>query len=161
MCAILDADRLHEVFGSGNRSEPGTKFYDWLEKHGKLVVGGQLRNELGRSNSFLKWYRQAILSGLATDINDHKVNELTEKLINEGSCESKDAQIIALAQTSNARLLYSNDGDLNSDFQNSNLINNPRGKIYSTLIKDRSGTRPKKFGPSHKKLLSDRRLCRN
>lgn len=78
MCAFLDADCLHEVFGSGDRSEPGTKFYDWLEVHGKLVVGGPLREELGRSNSFLKWYRQAILSGLATDINDHIVNEITE-----------------------------------------------------------------------------------
>lgn len=91
MCATLDADCLHEVFGSGDRPEPGTKFYDWLEKHEKLVVGGPLREELGRSNNFLKWYRQAILSRLATEINDHIVNEITEQLINEGSCQSNDA----------------------------------------------------------------------
>lgn len=151
MCATLDADCLHEVFGSGDRPEPGTKFHDWLEKHGKLVVGGPLREELGRSNNFLKWYRQAILSGLATEFNDRIVNEKTEKLINEGSCQSNDAYIIAIAQVSNVRLLYSNDGNLNSDFQNSNLINNPRGKIYSTQIKDRSGTRPKKIWPKPQK----------
>ena len=161
MCAILDADCLHEVFGSGDRPETGRKFYDWLEKHGKLVVGGQLRKEFGRNKKFSQWQRQAILPRSVTDINDHIVNERAEHLKNEGSCESNDAHIIALARISNAQLLYSNDGELDSDFQNSDLINNPRGKIYSTQIKDRSGTRPKNFGPSHKQLLSDRRLCRN
>lgn len=47
-------------------------------------------------------------------------------------CVSDDEHIIALAQISGARLLYSNDGDLHKDFRNKNLIDNPRGKVYST-----------------------------
>ena len=161
MCAILDNSCRDEVFGSGDRHEAAKKFLDWLGPKTNLVVGGKLREELNESGAFSRWCQQAINAGWVITIDDKIVNERTEDLLNDNSCKSNDAHVIALAQVSNARLLYSNDGDLNSDFQNSNLIKNPRGKIYSTQLKDRSGTRSKKFGPSHKKLLSDRRLCRN
>ena len=163
MCAILDISCRDEVFGCGDgeRHEAAKRFFDWLGPKTNLVVGGKLREELAGPGKLSDWYRQAINAGWVTSIDDDIVNERTEHLKIQGSCESNDAHIIALAQFRNARLLYSNDGDLNSDFQKSNLIKNPRGKIYSTQIKDRSGTRAKKFGPSHKKLLGDRRLCRN
>lgn len=160
MCAIIDANCLHEVFGSGNRPEAGRKFYDWLEKRGKLVIGGKLRKELGHDSRFLQWYRQAINSGLVTDVDDVTVNKKTKELNKNKSCKSNDAHIIALAQISQARLLYSNDCCLQDDFQNSDLIKNPRGKIYTTIIKDKLGTRQKEFGKSHKKLLNNRSLCR-
>ena len=41
--------------------------------------------------------------------------------------------VLALAQVSGARLLYSNDQTLQRDFKNSKLIKNPRGNVYTTL----------------------------
>ena len=55
-----------------------------------------------------------------------------EKLLQEERCRSNDTHVIALAQISGARLLYSNDKDLHVDFKNKRLIDEPRGKIYST-----------------------------
>ena len=51
MCAILDADCLHEVFGSGNRSEPGTKFYDWLENMENRLLADRQEMILGEATA--------------------------------------------------------------------------------------------------------------
>ncbi len=153
MCAILDADCLNEVFGRKDRPESGEKFLEWLEKQGTLVIGGKLRDELGKSNRFLRWYQQAVNSGLVINFDDNHVNETADNLTRQKSCISNDTHIIALAQVSNARLLYSYDVDLHTDFGNSNLIQKPRGKIYST-------NRSSKFSAAHRRLLSNRNLCR-
>lgn len=153
MCAILDASSRDEVFGSGDRPEAGKKFLDWLNEHGKLVIGGKLREELGQSKVFSEWAQKAILAGRVTSIDDNEVDERTKYLEENKSCKSDDAHVIALAQISNARLLYSTDTDLHDDFGNHNLIKNPRGKVYSTLRKE-------EFSKDHMKLLSNRNLCR-
>ena len=62
------------------------------------------------------------------------------------SCRSNDQHIIALAHVGGARLLYSNDGDLHDDFDDKGLIDNPRGKVYSTRKK-------KNFTRAHERLL--------
>ena len=59
---------------------------------------------------------------------------------------------IALAQTSGARLPYSDDGDLHRDFKNPALIDNPRGTVYSTLRSD-------EFTPARRRQLSRRDIC--
>ena len=69
-----------------------------------------------------------------------------EKLLQEERCRSNDTHVIALAQISGARLLYSNDKDLYVDFKNKHLIDEPRGKIYST-------NEDKNFTNSHARLL--------
>ena len=119
-----------------------------------MVIGGQLRQELGRHVRFSKWLREAILAGKATNVADTEVKEITEKLRKSQSCESNDQHIIALAQVGKARLLYSKDKDLHRDFRNLELINNPRGKVYSTSV---NGS----FSKNHRKMLNDRTLCRN
>ena len=50
----------------------------------------------------------------------------------DGAYVSNDAHVIALAQVSGARLLYSNDSDLQDDFKDKSLIDSPRGRIYTT-----------------------------
>jgi len=152
MCAILDANCLNEVFGDGNRPEAGKKFYEWLESHGKLVIGGKLKKELGKSRRFAMWNRQAILAGRVKSVNDISVIEKTEQLVTEKSCQSDDQHIIALAQLSKARLLYSKDTDLHKDFQDPILISKPRGKVYSTL-------KSADFSAVHRQLLENRNLC--
>ena len=153
MCAIVDANVVAEVFGRG-RPSAGEKFFHWLiDGKGTLVVGGQLRRELNdASNNFKRWAREALLSGIARDVNDVKVDKRTKQLVADGNCKSNDSHVIALAQLGGARLLYSNDGDLQQDFKNKKLVDKPRGKVYSTL-------EDKDFTPTHQRLLRRRDLC--
>ncbi|MCY4673828.1 MAG: type II toxin-antitoxin system VapC family toxin [Bacteroidetes bacterium] len=142
MCAILDANVVHEAFES-NSSEAGKQFFDWLNTgKGRLVVGGKLFEELfGTSKKFTEWARRAQITGRMRRVKDDQVNAIAEGL----NYKSDDCHIIALAQVSGARLLYSNDKALHKDFKNRELINNPGGKVYST--------------PAHKHLLEREDLC--
>ena len=154
MCAIVDANVMHEVFGS-NLQSAGEQFFDWIEKGTKrLVVGGKLREELEQSSEdFRKWARVAIRTGKIRIVNTNEVDAKTREIENEGGYVSNDPHVLALAQVSGARLLYSNDGDLQEDFGKKSLIDRPRGKIYSTR-------RNKDFQPVHRRLLANRNLCR-
>lgn len=146
MGAILDTNVASEVFGS-NRPEAGKKFFDWINKGaGKLVVGGKLLEELN-STPAREWIRQGILSVRVREEDKAKVKAYTRKLQSKGGFKSDDPHILALAQVSGSRLLYSNDSDLQKDFGNKELVDRPRGKVYSSK---RSGGR---FQRSHRKLL--------
>lgn len=148
MGAILDVNVAHEVFGGSNRPEAGKQFYDRIKKkEGILVAGGKLLRELLKT-SFRRQMEEADRKGIIKKIKDQKVDELTKKLQDEGGLKSNDPHILALAQASGARLLYSNDDDLREDFRNKKLIDKPRGKIYST--KSGSGKFRKK---GHEDLL--------
>ncbi len=85
-------------------------------------------------------------------IDPSEIHARTQELQNEGKCASNDLHVLALAQASGARLLYSNDRALQRDFKNKNLIDRPRGKVYSTLwylsVED-----------NHKRLLRNEDLC--
>jgi len=145
MCAILDNDVCAEVFGN-KRTPAGEGFLDWLDSKGHLVSGGQNKSELDGNNTFQAWWQQATLAGKATLVNHNQVTQLQRQLENKKACRSNDAHIIALAQISGARLLYSNDGPLASDFKDRSLIPNPRGRVYSTK-------RSVDFSPHRRKLL--------
>ena len=154
MCAIVDANVMHEVFGS-NLPPAGEGFFDWIEKGTKrLVVGGKLREELEQSSEdFRKWARVAIRTGKIRIVNTNEVDAKTREIENEGGYVSNDPHVLALAQVSGARLLYSNDGDLQEDFGKKSLIDDPRGRVYSTRVS-------KNFQRAHRDLLANRNLCR-
>lgn len=137
MCAIVDANAAHEVFGSNQKSatEAGQGFFQWLSRgKGKLVVGGEkLEKELDQVPQFRVWAIQAKLSGRLINTDKDSVDQEAKKIKENGGLQSDDSHIIALAQVSGARLLFSNDRKLHEDFGNPEIINNPRGKIYSTL----------------------------
>ncbi len=152
MCALVDANVAGEVFGH-NKPPAGKEFYKWLNTGmGQLVVGGKLLVELNKTAA-RDWMRQAILSGRTRQEDTSQITERTEKLVKTRQCKSDDPHVIALAQISGARLLYSNDSDLQSDFKNKNLIDNPRGKVYTTVKR-------KSFTWTHESLLSRPGLCR-
>ncbi len=153
MCAIIDANVVAEVFGS-SRPPAGAKFFDWLHD-GKtiLVVGGRLLRELSdASNNFSRWAQVVQHSKHMRIVNDAKVNDKTKQLLADRICKSDDEHIIALAQLGGARLLYSNDGNLQQDFRDKRLVDNPRGQVYSTRVN-------KEFTPTHRGLLGRRDLC--
>ncbi len=160
MGAIVDANVADEVFGS-NRSEAGRQFFDWIDAgKGILMVGDGILKEFGRT-SFRKekikdWIRQAILAGNVREFKEPEIKRLKTGLLDERRCKSDDPHVLALAQVSGARLLYSNDKNLQRDFKNKKLIDQPRGKVYSTISGDG------KLQKSHKKLLlelENKQLC--
>ena len=151
MCAIVDANVAHEVFGV-KRPEAGVKFFGWINAgSGRLVVGGKLLKELNRTSA-REWARQALNAGLLRNVKSSEVNDRTDQLQHEGSCRSDDPHVIALAQVSGARLLYSNDKALQRDFKSKALIDDPRGKVYSTRGEG-------SFQRSHDRLLKRKDLC--
>ena len=153
MCAILDANIASEVFGS-NRSPAGERFLDWVNKgQGRLVVGGKLLDELVRLSAFVSWGQTAGLSGIMRTENQGTITDRTQQLEDQGVCYSDDPHVVALAQVSGARLLYSNDKDLQRDFKSKKLIDDPRGKVYTT-------NESKEFSKVHQGLLGRKDLCR-
>lgn len=153
MCAILDANVVAEVFGA-NQPPAGKGFFDWVSTGGgRLVVGGKLRGELQRSSDgFREWAVRAAQYGRIIIKSDDDVNARTAELQAEAALRSDDPHVIALAQVSGSRLLYSNDRALQQDFKNMALIDNPRGSVYSTL-------RSKKFTRSRKQQLVTATAC--
>lgn len=151
MCAILDANVAGEVFGK-TRPTAGLKFFEWMDHGpGRLVLGGHLRDELVKTSA-QEWVKQALLAGRIRNVSDTKVHARTDALRNSEECMSNDPHVIALAQISRARLLYTNDVRLHQDFNNKQLIDNPRGKVYSTR-------QHKDFRKNHRSLLQRRDLC--
>ena len=131
MCAIVDVNVSHEVFGT-NRPKAGERFFERLNSGSlHLVVSRKLLAELDYGKA-QQWIQQGINAGIVHQETTGTVDEREEELSREGRCLSNDAHIIALAQISGARLLYSNDKALHEDFGNKRLIDRPRGKVYST-----------------------------
>lgn len=153
MCAIVDANAAAQVFGFG-RPPAGKKFFNWINTGtGRMVVGGELLKELDKLERFRKWRLGARRSGHLRVVNRQVIEKRTADLRAEGSYRSTDPHVLALAQVSGARLLFSNDKGLHRDFKNKRLIDDPRGKVYSTI-------RTESFRPSHKRLLGRNDLCR-
>ena len=155
MCAILDANVIHEVFVDSSRSEAGEYFFNWITNgSGHLVVSEELRKELSTSGEFMKWAQVAEAKGTGRleHTDEDQVRVRKEHLEKTKVCKSNDSHIIALAQASGARLLYSNDKDLRDDFKKKELIDKPRGKIYPTGESDKSSK-------ARKSLLENPNLC--
>ena len=118
-------------------------------------MGGELRKELsdnGRNGNFMRVYDQLRLKGRVRDIPDSVVDAETETLATGKICRSNDAHVLALARVSGARLLYTNDQALQEDFGDSQIVANPRGRVYTTRL--RSDVRP-----THRELLERVDLC--
>lgn len=148
----MDANVVHQVFGP-DRSEAGAEFFMWIDSgKGKLVAAGKLLTELSGSEAFRSWWRQAQLAGRTTTYREETVDRKTQEVERERVHRSNDPHVLALAQISGARLLFTNDRDLQQDFKNSELIEPSGGRIYTTI---RSGA----FGKAHKSLLRRQDPC--
>ena len=124
MCAIVDANVAGDVFGT----EAGKKFAEWINPgRGRLVAAGRLLEELDKT-PFRNWIQEAIRAGLLKTVCERDVLARTENLHKRHVCRSNDPHVIALAQVSGARLLYSNDRNLQRDFKNKSLIDQPCGR---------------------------------
>ena len=151
MCVILDSNVVGEVFGT-NRPPAGKGFFERIHSGRlRLIAGGKLLSELAHNEVFRLWWQEATRSGDVTDVDDRPVEEETRRLAKQKVCRSNDEHVVALAVVGGARLLYSNDKGLQKDFTDTDLINDPAGKVYSTIAS-------KKFTPKKRQLL-DRSSC--
>ena len=154
MCAILDANVVHEVF-SDRRPPAGIGFYNWINSSkGGLLAGGKNLDELNRGSSkFKQWAVEAVRQGRLQIEPPEAMEEEIRAVQRVGDLRSNDVHVIALARVSHVRLLYSNDAKLQEDFDDKILIDRPRGKVYST-------TENSEFDRGKQKLLARKRLCR-
>lgn len=134
MCAIIDANARDDVFGK-TKSEGGKQFFDWLMKPngGTFVAGGKLLRELEKdSPDFVRIFAERKAAGRAFQISDEKVDAVEESIKEQRLFRSNDPHVLALAQVSGARLLftYETTGQLQRDFKNPRILANPRGKVY-------------------------------
>ena len=153
MCAIIDANVTFEVFGK-KQTEAGVAFRRWLDgSRGRLVVGGKNLEELEHNGNFKRWFLEARrLHGKVVQMRKRSLREREANLVSSGLLKSDDEHVLALVLVSGARFLYTNDGDLKKDFDNSKIIQKPKGRIYTT-------PRGKKFTAEHKELLEAKNLC--
>lgn len=153
MCAIVDANVANEVFGP-NPTPAGAEFFNWIERGSvQLVLGGEQLRELERgSPGFREWARDSILAGRLRQLDEDEVNVRSNHIGHSKKLRSNDPHVLAVAQLSGARLLFTNDDDLQRDFKTKEHIDNPRGRIYHTR-------RSKEVTATHKRLLRDGTLC--
>ena len=148
MCAIIDANVVHETVGNG-ATPAGRAFLKAMKPSRRMVVGGKLYDELKTNRAFREWLAAASRAGRVLQVNAAAVDEAAARL--SGQCESNDEHVIALAQVSGARLLFTKDEALMRDFRNPALCR-PRGTVYTTAT-------TQDFTPAMKKLLN-RSRCR-
>lgn len=138
MCSIVDANSTGEIVAL--EPIPAARAFKEFMIAGPccLVVGGtQLRRELGRSFStpehakpttITEWVVQIQQAGRLRSMNDITVDARADEIEKLGRCRSDDYHIIALAEISGARMLYSKDDALRQDFGDTDLLADPRGK---------------------------------
>ena len=102
---------------------------DWMNsKKCRVVIGGKLKRELYGHGPFAAWAQTAILDGRLRQVDDQVVDRREVEVGETGYCLSDDPHVIALAQLSGGRLLYSEDGALRDDFKEKRLLE-PVGKL--------------------------------
>ena len=152
MCVIIDANAAHQVFGD-SKTEAGEFLLRRLSPRIKLAVGGELLDELERIGGFSRWLRAARRTGHARLVSDDEVNSEADALRAQDACQSNDHHVLALANVSGARLLFTNDNALQADFGNRQIIGGTRGRIYTT-------NRSTEVSAAHRSYFSGRwRLC--
>ena len=153
MCAIVDADVVHQLVGP-KQTEAGKRFREWLDSgRGELVVGGKNTKELTHNRNFARWFVEARRLGRRVrQVRDAMIKEAEEQL--SGRATSNDRHVLALALVSGARLLFTDDRRLRNDFTNTEVISNPDGKVYTA----RSNVE-RLFTSEHQEMLENRTLC--
>ena len=150
MCIIVDNDRIGLFLNNPNH-EDVKPIYAWLKGKGKVAysIGDKFATELSESAKMR--LTELGRGGMASQYSTLRVEEVAGSL--RGKKEritSCDFHVLALALVSGARLLFTGDKDLMTDFKNTTVISKPRGKIYSgvkqKLLLQKSVCRTKKMG---------------
>ena len=161
MCAVVDKNIFHELWDRGGNAA-GQGFRKVIEDGGiPLAFGGtKIKREIappGKSSRMKAWIQQLQSAGRLNRVPDHDVDRRAQQLASgvttaSSQIRSNDHHIIALAQVSGARLLYTNDKLLTGDYRNPLIIASPRGRVYST-------NENRDFNKQRRDLLARTDLC--
>lgn len=131
MCIIVDANVIGGMLGDPANVD-AAPVRRWIESgRGRIVYSteGRFGSEIvGKARAKLQQYYQA---GKAIFVPHGDFREMEVRLLRDGGLRSNDFHVIALAQATHVRLLYTRDAELMKDFKNKMIINNPPGKVYS------------------------------
>ena len=147
MCVIIDADVAARVFAVPPEDD-FAPLWKWIEhKSGKIVFGfaGKLGVEWKKLAKAKRRLLQMWRAGQALQVPATRIEAEENAVTKLAICKSNDPHVIALARASGARILCTNDQNLETDFKNGELVPSPRGKIYKTA--------------NHKRLLGHNRIC--
>ena len=130
MCLIVDANCASALCNGDNEAKPVKNWLLNVRSH--LAVGGTKQAAEYRSmTKFLGLIALLDSRGQLRRFANEAVDARESDLLAAMATQSNDAHIIALAQESGARLLYSHDQLLHADFRNQELLA-PRGHVYQT-----------------------------
>ncbi len=135
MCIIIDANMAHKLGNPRHQRPPDAAARQVLNRligySGlKLALGGKLAKEVLQLRVMQELVNELEKTGRVYKYDNKAIRERTKILIDAEACKSDDQHVIALAQVSRARLLYSQDRKLCLDFTNSALIAHPVGRVY-------------------------------
>ena len=130
MCLIVDANLCSILFKKTADKSYGELREAIFANRLLLVHGGKLTQEYHRAG-VLKVIASLSQSGKAFRVSDKLIDAQLLKI--NGRCTSNDEHVIALARADRRRahVLCTDDRALLIDFKNKELIDNPRGTIYS------------------------------
>jgi hypothetical protein len=145
MCLIVDANVAARVFAVPYNDD-FRPIWEWIENRGgKIVYGGQNKVELERIVVVRKRLFGLWKAGRAIPVPAERVSAEQRPVNASGRCRSDDPHVIALARASGARVLCTEDGNLEKDFKDLQLVPRPRGAIYKRK--------------SHRRLLKHNAIC--
>ncbi len=145
MCLIIDANVAAIVFQVPCQDEY-RPVWNWIERRGGILVfGGRNEAELTRVAAVRQRLYTLWQAGRAMQVPDQTVAAEERSVTSLGVCRSDDPHVIALARASGARVLCTEDGNLEKDFKNPQLVPRPRGAIYKN--------------DSHAHLLCHNKIC--
>ena len=131
MCIIVDANKLG-AFLADPADEDSRPVRKWLDRGAGSIVystGGRFAREIrGHVRAKLVDYVRA---GRAKLVPEGRFADDERSLKTRPDLCSDDPHVLALARAAGARLLYTGDRKLISDFRNKKFIDQPRGKVYS------------------------------
>lgn len=142
MCVVMDANQAAN-FCSQNQPHL-TQLMAWINRGGKIAVGGKLEVELFRihamRNLIGEWSKSGRLRRVSKEIIEKKELEL------KGKCISNDVHVIALAIISKASIVVTEDKELISDIGNKKIMK------YNCRVYKKNEKSPNNIGV-HKKML--------
>ncbi len=142
MCLIADASTFGDLLAVPATAD-AAPIHAWLQRGGTLVysTGGRLGAEVERSPHLKRKLLDYVRAGRARLIPHEGFAEDEQALSGRSDLRSNDSHVLALARASGTRLLYTRDEALKSDFKNKEIIDRPRGRIYSRASNRRLVTR--------------------
>lgn len=130
MCIIIDANVLSK-FLSDPPDADAAPIHDWIKNKGGTIIfstSGKFAAEVGRkARERLRVLVQRNVAQRVSAKNFQIDADFLKNLI-----KSDDEHILALARLTGARILYTANRNLMRDFTSKEIIDKPRGKIYSS-----------------------------